>query len=125
MVHMKILKKCGGELEPALRSRCIEPCSTEEYINALEDIVTRTKIGRTWKKLYIKSPNRPFTKKDKSKESFNPNTSNSNEKRKCHKCGEDHNDKEEESDSGKDAEDSENSESDETNIINAQIHNID
>ncbi|MBW0535438.1 hypothetical protein O181_075153 [Austropuccinia psidii MF-1] len=45
MVHMKILKKCGGELENALRSRCIEPFSREEYINALEDIVTRNKIG--------------------------------------------------------------------------------
>ncbi|MBW0536851.1 hypothetical protein O181_076566 [Austropuccinia psidii MF-1] len=29
MVHMKILMKCGGELEHALRSKCIEPCSTE------------------------------------------------------------------------------------------------
>ncbi|MBW0577832.1 hypothetical protein O181_117547 [Austropuccinia psidii MF-1] len=28
MVHLKILEKCGGELEHALRSRCIEPCST-------------------------------------------------------------------------------------------------
>ncbi|MBW0570845.1 hypothetical protein O181_110560 [Austropuccinia psidii MF-1] len=65
MVHMKILKKCGGELENGLRSRLIEPCSTEEYINSLEDIVTRTKIGRTWKKLDIKSPNKPFIKKDK------------------------------------------------------------
>ncbi|MBW0560925.1 hypothetical protein O181_100640 [Austropuccinia psidii MF-1] len=63
MVHMKILKKCGGELKHALRRRCIEPCSTEEYINALEDIVTRTKIGRTWKKLDIKSPSKPFIKK--------------------------------------------------------------
>ncbi|MBW0517713.1 hypothetical protein O181_057428 [Austropuccinia psidii MF-1] len=67
MVHMKILKKCGGELEYALRSRCIEPYSTKEYINTLEDIVTRTKIGRTWNKLDIKSPNKPFIKKDKSK----------------------------------------------------------
>ncbi|MBW0558474.1 hypothetical protein O181_098189 [Austropuccinia psidii MF-1] len=125
MVHMKILKKCGGELEHALRSRCIEPCSTEEYINALEDIVTRTKIGRTWKKLDIKSPNKPFIKKDKSKEAFKPNTSNNNEKRKWHKCGENHNDKEEESDSEKETEESESSESDEINIINAQINNID
>ncbi|MBW0555065.1 hypothetical protein O181_094780, partial [Austropuccinia psidii MF-1] len=127
-------------------SRCIEPCSTEEYINALEDIVTRTKIGRTWKKLDIKSPNKPFIKKDKSKESFKPNTSNNNEQRKCHKCGgighlannclkkakineivetENHNDKEEESDSEKETEESESSESDEINIINAQINNID
>ncbi|MBW0529703.1 hypothetical protein O181_069418 [Austropuccinia psidii MF-1] len=75
---MKILKKCGGELEPAPRSRCIEPCSTEEYIKALEDIVTRTKIGRTWKKFDIKSPNKPFIKKVKSREAFKPNTSNKN-----------------------------------------------
>ncbi|MBW0560533.1 hypothetical protein O181_100248 [Austropuccinia psidii MF-1] len=141
---MKILKKCGGELEHALRRRCIVPCSTEEYINALEDIVTRTKIGITWKKLDIESPNNPFIKKDKPKEAFNPNTFNSNDQRKSHKCGgighlannclekekineivetEDHNDKEEESDSEKDTEESETSESAEINIINAQINN--
>ncbi|MBW0536746.1 hypothetical protein O181_076461 [Austropuccinia psidii MF-1] len=146
MVHMKILKKCGGELEHALRSRCIESFSTEEYINALEDMVTRTKICRTWKKLEIKSPNQPFIKKDKPRKNFKPNTSNSTEQRKCHKCGgighlannflkkakineivetEDHNDKEEESDSEKDTEESETSESYEINIINAQINNID
>ncbi|MBW0519912.1 hypothetical protein O181_059627 [Austropuccinia psidii MF-1] len=28
MVHMKILKKCGGELEHSLRSISIEPCFT-------------------------------------------------------------------------------------------------
>ncbi|MBW0582672.1 hypothetical protein O181_122387 [Austropuccinia psidii MF-1] len=87
MVHMKILKKCGGELEHALRRRCIEPFSTEGYINALEDIVKRTKIARAWKKLDIKSPNKPFIKKDKPRETSKPNTSNSNEQRKCHKCG--------------------------------------
>ncbi|MBW0463847.1 hypothetical protein O181_003562 [Austropuccinia psidii MF-1] len=27
MVHMKILKKCGGELENSLIPRCIKPCS--------------------------------------------------------------------------------------------------
>ncbi|MBW0510635.1 hypothetical protein O181_050350 [Austropuccinia psidii MF-1] len=118
MVHMKILKKCGGELKHALRSRCIEPCSTEEYINSLEDIVTRTKIGRTWKELDIKSSNKPFIKKDKPIEPSKPNKSNSNDQRKCQKCRgvgnlannclkkakineivekEDHNDKEEES----------------------------
>ncbi|MBW0520436.1 hypothetical protein O181_060151 [Austropuccinia psidii MF-1] len=118
MVQMKVLKKCGGELENSLRSRCIEPCSTEEYINALEDIVTRTKIGQTWKKLDIKSPNQPLIKKYKPREACKPNTSNSNEKIKCHKFGgivnlannclkkakineivetEDHNDKEKES----------------------------
>ncbi|MBW0516010.1 hypothetical protein O181_055725 [Austropuccinia psidii MF-1] len=84
---MKILKKCGGELEHSLRSRCIDPCSTEEYINALEDIVTRTKIGRNQNKLDIKIPNNPVIKKDKSKEAFKPNTSNNHKQRKCHKFG--------------------------------------
>ncbi|MBW0556610.1 hypothetical protein O181_096325 [Austropuccinia psidii MF-1] len=127
MVHMKIFKKCGGVLKHALRSGCIEPCSTEQYINALEDIVTRTKIGRTWKKLKIKSQNKPFIKKDKPRETFKPNTSNSNDQRKCHKWGgighlannclkkakineivetEDHNDKEKEYDSEKETEES-------------------
>ncbi|MBW0551443.1 hypothetical protein O181_091158 [Austropuccinia psidii MF-1] len=125
MVHMKILKKCGGKLEHSLRSRCKEPFSTEDYISALENIVTRTKIGINWKKLDTKSLNKPFIKKDKPREIFQPNTSNSNEQRYCHKCGgighlannflrkekinaivetEDHNDKEEESDSEKDTE---------------------
>ncbi|MBW0558034.1 hypothetical protein O181_097749 [Austropuccinia psidii MF-1] len=125
MVHMKILKKCGGELEHALRSRCIEPFYTEEYINALEDIVTRTNIGRTWKKLDIKSPNKSFIKKDKSNKAFKPNTSNNNEQRKFHKCGEDPNEKEEESDSEKDTQESETSDSDKINIIIAQVNNID
>ncbi|MBW0514935.1 hypothetical protein O181_054650 [Austropuccinia psidii MF-1] len=141
MVHMKILKKFGGELEHVLRSRCIEPCSTEEYINALEAIVTRTKIGRTWKKLDLKSTNKPFIKKDKPRETFKPNKSNSIKQRKCHKCRGishlannclkkakvneivetvDHNDEEEESDSAKETEESETSESDEINIINSQ-----
>ncbi|MBW0553160.1 hypothetical protein O181_092875 [Austropuccinia psidii MF-1] len=125
MVHIKILKKCGGEWEHSLRSRCTDPCSTEQYINAVEDMVTRTKIGRTCKKFDIKSSNEPFIKKNKPRKPFKPNKSNSNDQRKCHKCGgisnlgnnclkkakieeieetEDYNDKEEESDSEKDTE---------------------
>ncbi|MBW0559038.1 hypothetical protein O181_098753 [Austropuccinia psidii MF-1] len=46
LVHKRILRKCGGDLEHAIRSRCIEPFSKYDYINAMEDITTRTKIGR-------------------------------------------------------------------------------
>ncbi|MBW0540629.1 hypothetical protein O181_080344 [Austropuccinia psidii MF-1] len=46
MVHERILRKCGGELEHAIKSRCIEPFSTEDYINAMEDITNRKKVGR-------------------------------------------------------------------------------
>ncbi|MBW0541391.1 hypothetical protein O181_081106 [Austropuccinia psidii MF-1] len=42
MIHKRILRKCGGDLENAIRRRYIEPCSTEYYINAMEDITTRT-----------------------------------------------------------------------------------
>ncbi|MBW0547943.1 hypothetical protein O181_087658 [Austropuccinia psidii MF-1] len=87
MVHMKILKKCGTELEHTLRRKFIEPYSTKEYINAPEEIVTRKKIGRTWKKLDISNPNKPFIKREKPREIFNTNTPNTNEERKCHKCG--------------------------------------
>ncbi|MBW0539039.1 hypothetical protein O181_078754 [Austropuccinia psidii MF-1] len=87
MVHMKILQECGGELESSLRSRLIEPCSTEEYISSPEDIVTRTKIGRKWKKIDIKSSNKQFVRKEKQKEDLKLTTSNTNEPRKYHECG--------------------------------------
>ncbi|MBW0460964.1 hypothetical protein O181_000679 [Austropuccinia psidii MF-1] len=45
MVHKRISRKCSGGLEHAIRSRCIEPCSTEDYINAMEDITTQKQIG--------------------------------------------------------------------------------
>ncbi|MBW0492254.1 hypothetical protein O181_031969 [Austropuccinia psidii MF-1] len=146
MVYMKILKQFGGELKHSLQSRCIDPCSTEESINAVEDIVKRTKIGIKWKKLDNESPNKTFINKEKPTETFKPNTCNTNEQRKLHKCGgiehlannclkkakineivetEDHNYKEDESDSGKDTEKSQTYESDEMNIINLQINNID
>ncbi|MBW0506672.1 hypothetical protein O181_046387 [Austropuccinia psidii MF-1] len=50
IIHKRILRKCGGDIEHAIRSRFIEPCSTEDYINAMEGINTRTKIGRNWYK---------------------------------------------------------------------------
>ncbi|MBW0582630.1 hypothetical protein O181_122345 [Austropuccinia psidii MF-1] len=55
MIHMKILRKCGGELESAIKIRCVEPCLTEDYINAMEDIITRTRNGKTWTKIPIES----------------------------------------------------------------------
>ncbi|MBW0521731.1 hypothetical protein O181_061446 [Austropuccinia psidii MF-1] len=45
MVHKRILRRCGGDVNHAIRSRCIAPCSTKDNINAMEDITTRTKIG--------------------------------------------------------------------------------
>ncbi|MBW0577820.1 hypothetical protein O181_117535 [Austropuccinia psidii MF-1] len=53
IINMKVLRKCGGGLEHAIKNRCVEPCSAEDYINAMEDIITRTRIGKTWTKIPI------------------------------------------------------------------------
>ncbi|MBW0472247.1 hypothetical protein O181_011962 [Austropuccinia psidii MF-1] len=64
MVHKRILMKCGDDLEHAIRNRCIEPCSTEYYINAMEDITSRTKIGKNLYKPPIdnKASGKPISK---------------------------------------------------------------
>ncbi|MBW0463568.1 hypothetical protein O181_003283 [Austropuccinia psidii MF-1] len=80
MVHKRILGKCGGDLEHAIRSRCIEPFSTEDYINAMEDINTRTKIGRNWYKP-------PIENKTSGKPVSRPNKTQDRATLKCHKCG--------------------------------------
>ncbi|MBW0531658.1 hypothetical protein O181_071373 [Austropuccinia psidii MF-1] len=55
MINMKILRKCGGELEHAIKCRCVEPCSIEDYINAMEDNINRTRIGKTWSRIPMES----------------------------------------------------------------------
>ncbi|MBW0555026.1 hypothetical protein O181_094741, partial [Austropuccinia psidii MF-1] len=79
MINMKILRKCAGELEHAIKCRCIEPCSTEDYINEMEDIITRTRIGKTWTKIPIESKLVPkiFREDRRPEKPF----------LKCHKCG--------------------------------------
>ncbi|MBW0498273.1 hypothetical protein O181_037988 [Austropuccinia psidii MF-1] len=55
MINMKILRKCGGELEHSIKCICVEPCSTEDYINAMEDIITRTRTGKAWIRVPMES----------------------------------------------------------------------
>ncbi|MBW0511048.1 hypothetical protein O181_050763 [Austropuccinia psidii MF-1] len=64
IINMKILRKCGGDLENAINCRCVEPCSSEDYINALEDIITRTRIGKTWTRTPIESNMVPKISRD-------------------------------------------------------------
>ncbi|MBW0523423.1 hypothetical protein O181_063138 [Austropuccinia psidii MF-1] len=79
MINMKILRKCGGELEHSIKCRCVEPCSTEDYINSLEDIITRTRIGKTWTRVPMESKMVSKT----SREDKRPDIP----VLKCHKCG--------------------------------------
>ncbi|MBW0530885.1 hypothetical protein O181_070600 [Austropuccinia psidii MF-1] len=80
MLYKKILRKCGGYLEHSIRSKDIEPCSTEDYINAMEDITTRTKIGRNWYKP-------PIDNNASGKQISRPNKPQDRAPFKFHKCG--------------------------------------
>ncbi|MBW0524730.1 hypothetical protein O181_064445 [Austropuccinia psidii MF-1] len=79
MINMKILRKCGGELEHAIKCRFVEPCSTEDYINAMEDIITRTRSGKARTKIPIESKIVPKISRD-DRRPEKPVL-------KCHKCG--------------------------------------
>ncbi|MBW0528952.1 hypothetical protein O181_068667 [Austropuccinia psidii MF-1] len=78
MMNMKILSKCG-ELEHAVNCRCVEPCSTEEYINSMEYIITRTRVGKTWTRVSMESK-MVFKTSKEDKRPERPVL-------KCHKCG--------------------------------------
>ncbi|MBW0524469.1 hypothetical protein O181_064184 [Austropuccinia psidii MF-1] len=76
MINVKILRKCGGELEHAIKCKCVEPCSTEDYISSMEDIIIRTRVGKTW----IRNPMESKMIPKISREDKTPVL-------KCHKCG--------------------------------------
>ncbi|MBW0585498.1 hypothetical protein O181_125213 [Austropuccinia psidii MF-1] len=80
IIHKRILSKCGGDLEHAIRSRCNEPFYTEYYINFMEDIKTRTKIGRNWYKP-------PTDNRTTGKPIPKPNKPHDKAPLTCHKCG--------------------------------------
>ncbi|MBW0515245.1 hypothetical protein O181_054960 [Austropuccinia psidii MF-1] len=79
MINMKILRKCGGELEHAIKCRCVEPYSTDDYINSMEDIIARTRIGKTGTRVPMESKMVSKT----SREDKRPERP----VMMCHKCG--------------------------------------
>ncbi|MBW0525587.1 hypothetical protein O181_065302 [Austropuccinia psidii MF-1] len=134
---------CRYKTENAFESSFFDPDKDKALTLFLKQV---ERLNALYPEMSQKCPNKPFIKKDNSKEAFKTNTSNNNEQRKCHKCGgighlannflkkaknneivetETHNDKEEEYDSEKGTEESETSEIDEINIINAQIKKFD
>ncbi|MBW0532395.1 hypothetical protein O181_072110 [Austropuccinia psidii MF-1] len=45
MIHRKILRQCGGDVEHAFKSRTTEQSSAIGIINILDEVTTRAKIG--------------------------------------------------------------------------------
>ncbi|MBW0504334.1 hypothetical protein O181_044049 [Austropuccinia psidii MF-1] len=88
MIHRKILRQCGSDLEHAVKSRTTEQSSAEDIVNILEEVTTRTRISSSrvnpktrfntpWKDSVDKSPKGNFNNmKYKSADII----------RKCHIC---------------------------------------
>ncbi|MBW0538546.1 hypothetical protein O181_078261 [Austropuccinia psidii MF-1] len=85
MIHRKILRQCGGNLEHAVKSRTTEKSSAEDIINILEEVTTRAKIG--FSRVNLKTRfNTPWEDSvDKSpKENSNNKYKSTDAVRKCH-----------------------------------------
>ncbi|MBW0516608.1 hypothetical protein O181_056323 [Austropuccinia psidii MF-1] len=48
MIHRKILRQCGGDLEHSVESRTTEQSSAENIVNILEEVTTRTRMVLVW-----------------------------------------------------------------------------
>ncbi|MBW0514264.1 hypothetical protein O181_053979 [Austropuccinia psidii MF-1] len=88
MIHRKILRQCGGDLEHAVKRRTNEQSSEEDIINILEEVTTRTRIGSSRVNLKTRF-NTPW----KDSVDINPKENHNNMKyksayriRKCHIC---------------------------------------
>ncbi|MBW0497629.1 hypothetical protein O181_037344 [Austropuccinia psidii MF-1] len=64
MINIRILRKCREELENYIKCRCVEPCSTKDYIDAMEDIITRTRINKTWNRNPMESKMVPMISRE-------------------------------------------------------------
>ncbi|MBW0530733.1 hypothetical protein O181_070448 [Austropuccinia psidii MF-1] len=87
MIHRKILRQCGGDLEHVVKRRTTEQSSAEDSINILEEVTTRTKIGSSRVKLKTRF-NTPWKDSvDKNpKENSNDKYKSADTVRKCHIC---------------------------------------
>ncbi|MBW0534772.1 hypothetical protein O181_074487 [Austropuccinia psidii MF-1] len=45
MIHGRILRQCGGDLEHSVKVMTTEQSSAEDIINILEEVTIRTRIG--------------------------------------------------------------------------------
>ncbi|MBW0532668.1 hypothetical protein O181_072383 [Austropuccinia psidii MF-1] len=86
MIHRKILRQCGGDLEHVVKSRTTEQSSAEDIINILEQVTTRSKIGssRTNLKARFNTPWKDSVDKNPKENSTNVKYKPADIIRKCH-----------------------------------------
>ncbi|MBW0560712.1 hypothetical protein O181_100427, partial [Austropuccinia psidii MF-1] len=87
VIHRKILRQCGGDLEHSVKRRTTEQSSAEYIINILEEVTTRTKIGssRVNLKTRFNAPWKDSVDKN-PKENSNNKYESADTVRKCHIC---------------------------------------
>ncbi|MBW0524837.1 hypothetical protein O181_064552 [Austropuccinia psidii MF-1] len=86
-MHRKIPRKCGGDLEHAVKSRTTEQSSAEDIINIFGKVTTRTRIGsnRVNLKTRFNTPCK-YSVDKKPKENSNKKYKSSDTVRKFHIC---------------------------------------
>ncbi|MBW0589803.1 hypothetical protein O181_129518 [Austropuccinia psidii MF-1] len=88
MIHRKILRQCGGDLEHAVKSRTTEQSSTEDILNILEEVTTRTRIvsSEVNLKTRFNTPWKDSVDKNPKENSNNARYKSADTVRKCHIC---------------------------------------
>ncbi|MBW0555395.1 hypothetical protein O181_095110 [Austropuccinia psidii MF-1] len=88
MIHRKVLRQCGGDLEHAIKRRTTEQSSAEDIINILEEVTTRTRIGssRVSPKTRFNTPWKDSVEKNTKRNSHNIKYKSADMIRKCHIC---------------------------------------
>ncbi|MBW0546160.1 hypothetical protein O181_085875 [Austropuccinia psidii MF-1] len=88
IIHRRILRQCGGDLEHAVKRRTTEKSSAEDIINILEEVTTRTRIGssRVNLKTRFNTPWKDYVDKNPKENSNNVKYKYADIIRKCHIC---------------------------------------
>ncbi|MBW0522998.1 hypothetical protein O181_062713 [Austropuccinia psidii MF-1] len=88
MIHRKILRQCGGDLENNVKSRNTEQSSAKDIINILAEVTTRTRIGssRVNLKTRLNTPWKDSVDKNPKENSNNMKYESEDMIRKCHIC---------------------------------------
>ncbi|MBW0491140.1 hypothetical protein O181_030855 [Austropuccinia psidii MF-1] len=66
LIHQIILRECGGELEKAIKCRVMEQYELYDYVNVLEEMLSKTKAGK-----YRKAPTFHIPLKPRNKTFYN------------------------------------------------------
>ncbi|MBW0587535.1 hypothetical protein O181_127250 [Austropuccinia psidii MF-1] len=86
MIHRKILRQCGRDLEHTVKSRTTRKSSAEDIVNILEEVTTRTRIVsiRVKLKTRFNTPWKDSVDKNSKENSNNVKYKSADIIRKCH-----------------------------------------